>query len=69
MTRGEDFIKKGGCQYKDCSAMSTSAWTDLNSQGNILKLHDKCPNPKCNCQKNHYFYTSSIYAWGVIDKK
>ena len=31
--------------------MSTSAWTDLNSQGNILKLHDKCPNPKCGCQK------------------
>ena len=31
--------------------MSNSAWTDLNSQGNILKLHDKCPNPKCNCQK------------------
>ena len=31
--------------------MSNSAWTDLNSQGNILKLHDKCPNPKRNCQK------------------
>ena len=31
--------------------MSNQAWTDLNSQGNILKLHDKCPNPKCNCQK------------------
>ena len=31
--------------------MSTSAWTDLNSQGNILKLHDNCPIPKCNCQK------------------
>ena len=31
--------------------MSNSAWTNLNSQGNILKLHDKCPNPKCGCQK------------------
>ena len=31
--------------------MSKSAWTDLNSNGNILKLCDKCPNPKCNCQK------------------
>ena len=31
--------------------MSNSAWSDLNSQGNKLKLHDKCPNPKCNCQK------------------
>ena len=31
--------------------MSNSAWTDINSKGNILKLHDKCPNPKCGCQK------------------
>ena len=31
--------------------MSNQAWTDLNSQGKILKLHDKCPNPKCGCQK------------------
>ena len=51
MTRGEDFIRKGRCKNKHCSTMSTSAWTDLNSQGNILKLHDKCPNSKCNCQK------------------
>ena len=50
MTRGEDFIKKGKCS-KNCSAMSNSAWCDLNSKGIILKLNDKCPNPKCNCQK------------------
>ena len=31
--------------------MSNSAWTNLNSQSNMLKLQDKCPNPKCNCQK------------------
>ena len=31
--------------------MSNSAWCDLKSKGNILKLHDKCPNQKCNCQK------------------
>ena len=35
--------------------MSNSAWCDLNSKGDILKLHDKCPNPKCNCQKIHTF--------------
>ena len=51
MTRGEDFIKRGKGKNKHCSAISNSAWTDLNSQGNVLKLHDKCPNPKCNCQK------------------
>ena len=31
--------------------MSNSAWAESNSKGNILKLHDKCPNPKCGCQK------------------
>ena len=51
MTRGEDFIKKGRCSKNHCSDMPNSAWTDLNSKGNILKLHDKCPNPRCNCQK------------------
>ena len=31
--------------------MLNSAWTDLNSEGNMLKPPDKCPNPNCNCQK------------------
>ena len=51
MTKGEDFIKRGKCKKNHCSSKSNSAWTDLNSNGNILKLHDKCPNPKCGCQK------------------
>ena len=51
MTKGEDFIVRGRCKNNHCSSMSTSAWTDLNSKGNLLKLHDKCPNPKCRCQK------------------
>ena len=31
--------------------MSNSACCDLDKKGNILKLHDNCTNPKCNCQK------------------
>ena len=31
--------------------MSNSAWTDLNSEINILQLHDICPNPNGGCQK------------------
>ena len=31
--------------------MSSSTWCDINSKGDILKLHDKCPKPKGNCQK------------------
>ena len=51
MTRGSDFIEKGRCKNRHCSSMSNQAWIDLNSKGNILKLHDKCPNPKCGSQK------------------
>ena len=51
MTKGGDFIKRGTCKNNHCSSVSHSAWCDLNSKGNLLKLHDKCPNPKCNCQK------------------
>ena len=29
--------------------MSNRAWCDLNSKGDILKLHDRCA--KCNSQK------------------
>ena len=55
MTKGEGFIKKGKCKNNYCPSMTSSAWCDLNSKGNILKLHDKCPNPKCNCQKTITF--------------
>ena len=51
MTKSEDFIKNAKCKHRHRSAISNSAWCDLNSKGNILKLHDKCPNPKFNCQK------------------
>ena len=51
MSRAQSFIQKGKCENNHCSSMSNSAWTDLNSNGNILKLHDECSNPKCGCQK------------------
>ena len=35
--------------------MSNQAWTDLNSKGNILKLHDRYPNLNYGCQKTITF--------------
>ena len=55
MTRGEDFIERGRCKNFHCSSLSSSTWCDLNSRGNKLKLHDKGPNSKCNCQKINTF--------------
>ena len=64
MSRAENFIKKGRCKAKHCSAMSNSAWCDLNSKGDILKLHDKCPNPKCNCQRINNFTPQQLMLEG-----
>ena len=55
MTRGQDFIKSGKCTHGHRSAMSNSAWCDLNKNCTVLKLHDMCHNPKCKCQKQITF--------------
>ena len=51
MTRAESFMKRGNCKNNHCSSMLNSAWSDLNKDCNISKLHDKCPNSKFGCQK------------------
>ena len=51
MTRAENFMKRGKCKINHCTSVTNSAWTDLNTKCKILKLHDTCPNLKCNCQK------------------
>ena len=51
MTRGQDFIKNAKCTHGHRSAMSNSAWCDLNKDCTVLNLHDMCHNPKCKCQK------------------
>ena len=35
--------------------MSNSARCDINKNCTVLKLHDKCHNPKCKCQKQINF--------------
>ena len=55
MTRGENFVKKEKSKKNHCSAMSNSARCDLNKKGDIIKLPDKCANPKGNCQKKITF--------------
>ena len=68
MTRGEDFEKRGKCKIKHCSPMSNSAGYDLNSGGNIVKLHDKYPNVDCNCQRQ-IFFTPKQFNWKEPDLK
>ena len=55
MTRGQDFIENAKCTHGHRSAMSNSAWCDLNENCSELKLHDMFHNPKCKCQKQITF--------------
>ena len=55
MTRAEGFIKNAKCSHGHQSAMSNSAWCDLYRNCTFRKLHDKCHNPKCKCQKQITF--------------
>ena len=64
MTRGEDFIKNAKCTHGHRSAMSNSAWCDLNKNCTVLKLHDFCHNPKCKCQKQISFSPNQFQLEG-----
>ena len=55
MNKGEDFIRNAKYKHGRRSAMSNSAWCDLKKNCTLLKLHDMCHNPKCNCQKQITF--------------
>ena len=65
MTRGQDFIKKTKCTHGHRSAMSNSAWCDLNKNCTVLKLHDFCHNPKCKCQKQITFSPNQFQLEGA----
>ena len=64
MTRGQDFIKSGKCTHGHRSAMSNSAWCDLNKNCTVLKLHVMCYNPKCKCQKQITFSPNQFQLEG-----
>ena len=51
MTIAENFMKKGKCKNNYFSSKSNSAYSDLITKSDVLKLHDKCPNLKRGCQK------------------
>ena len=65
MTRGQDFFKNAKCTHGHRSAMSNSAWCDLNKKCTVLKLHDMCYSPKCNCQKQITFSPNQLQLEGA----
>ena len=64
MSRYDKFQKRGKCItwslfYLKCQ---DKAWTDMNKDNSILKLHDMCANKNCNCQKMLTFTPRQYHA-------
>ena len=64
MNKVENFFKNAKCKHGQRSAMTNSAWYDLNKDCTVLKLHDMCHNPKRNCQKQITFTPRQILLEG-----
>ena len=65
MTIGQHFIKNAKCTHRHRSAMSNSAWCDLNKKCTVLKLHDMCHNAKSKCQKQITFSPNQFQLDGA----
>ena len=44
--------------------MSSNAWCDPDKDCTVLKMHDMCHNPQCNCQKHITFTRSQFQLEG-----
>ena len=65
MTRGQHLKKNAKCTHGHRSAMSISAWCDLNKNCTVFKLHDLGHNPKCKCQKQITFSPNNFELEGA----
>ena len=55
MTKGKEFVRNAKCKHGHRYVMRISVRCELNKNCTVLKLHDMCHNPKCNCQKQITF--------------
>ena len=69
MNRAENFVINAKCTHGHRSAMSNSAWCELITSCTVLKLHDMCHNPKCNCQKQITFTPQQFQLEGGSIKR
>ena len=50
LIKGEKVQKSAKWKNNHSSPMSNLTWCDFNIKGNLLKVHDICPNRKCEIQ-------------------
>ena len=60
MTGGEDLYILWKWKGGHCSSMSNSVWYDLNGKGDMLRLHDICPNTRCKGQEKLHWALGSF---------
>ena len=65
LTKGEKFQKSVKHQSSHSSPMSNLSWCSLNNKGNLLKVHDVCPNPKGKSQKRLTFTLNQFQLEGA----
>ena len=65
MTRGKSSNKNAKCTHGHRSAISKSVWCALNKTCTVVKLHQMCHNPKCNCQKQTTFSPKQFQLEGA----
>ena len=67
VTRSEKLKQKGKSENNHSSRMSNNAWCELNKDGTILKLHDKCPKIIFLKVKNKNFFAVDDLKRKVLD--
>ena len=65
LTNGKKFEQGANCRNNLFSFLSNSAWLDIKSEWNTLKLQDMCSNPKYKCRKQICFTRRRYQLEGV----
>ena len=65
LTRGQKFEEKGNSKHGHSLAMSSQAWSDINNDCTILRLHDTCHNPKYKDQKRFFLLRAKFQLEGA----
>ena len=60
MKKSQNLKNRGQCIHGHFSLISNSAWTDLNTECTVLRLHEVYDEKRCKCQKQ---LTLKRFSW------
>ena len=65
LTKGEKLQRSANRKNSHSSPMSNLSVCNLVNKGNLLKVHDFCPNPKCKGPKRLTFTLNEFQLLGA----